>query len=60
MKVKKTKLALSCLFLKSGHYLLLDEPSNHLDQESRQWLIDHLKKHPAGSLIISHDRTFIK
>ncbi len=34
--------------------------SNHLDQESRQWLIDHLKKHPAGSLIISHDRTFIK
>ncbi len=44
---QKTKLALSCLFLKSGHYLLLDEPSNHLDQESRQWLIDHLKKTPS-------------
>jgi len=56
---QKTKLALSCLFLKSDHYLLLDEPSNHLDQESRKWLIDHLKKHQAGALIISHDRTLL-
>lgn len=56
---QKTKLALSCLFLKTEHYLLLDEPSNHLDQESRKWLIDHLKRHPAGALIISHDRTLL-
>ncbi|MGU3312525.1 ATP-binding cassette domain-containing protein [Acinetobacter sp. M5A5_2a] len=56
---QKTKLALSCLFLKSDHYLLLDEPSNHLDQESRKWLIDHLKRHPSGALIISHDRTLL-
>jgi ATPase subunit of ABC transporter with duplicated ATPase domains len=56
---QKTKLALSCLFLKSDHYLLLDEPSNHLDQDSRKWLIDHLRKHPAGALIISHDRTLL-
>ncbi|MGP4771942.1 ATP-binding cassette domain-containing protein [Acinetobacter sp. PFS20] len=56
---QKTKLALSCLFLKSDHYLLLDEPSNHLDQQSRKWLIDHLRKHPAGALIISHDRSLL-
>lgn len=56
---QKTKLALSCLFLKTEHYLLFDEPSNHLDQESRKWLIDHLKRHPAGALIISHDRTLL-
>lgn len=56
---QKTKLALSCLFLKSDHYLLLDEPSNHLDQDSRKWLIDHLRKHPTGALIISHDRTLL-
>ncbi|MNS17706.1 putative ABC transporter ATP-binding protein YheS [compost metagenome] len=56
---QKTKLALSCLFLKSDHYLLLDEPSNHLDQDSRKWLIDHLRTHPAGALIISHDRTLL-
>ncbi|MFX4978908.1 ATP-binding cassette domain-containing protein, partial [Acinetobacter baumannii] len=33
---QKTKLALAALFLKTDHYLLLDEPSNHLDQDARQ------------------------
>ncbi|MFX9397311.1 AAA family ATPase, partial [Acinetobacter baumannii] len=56
---QKTKLALAALFLKTDHYLLLDEPSNHLDQDARQWLIHHLKKHPAGALIISHDLTLL-
>ncbi|MFW1981639.1 ABC transporter ATP-binding protein, partial [Acinetobacter baumannii] len=56
---QKTKLALSALFLKTGHYLLLDEPSNHLDQEARPWLIAQLKKHPVGALIISHDLTLL-
>lgn len=57
---QKTKLALCALFLKPDHYLLLDEPSNHLDAESRIWLIDCLKAHPAGALIISHDRTLLQ
>ena len=56
---QKTKLALSALFLKTTHYLLLDEPSNHLDDTSRKWLITHLKAHPSGALIISHDRTLL-
>ncbi|WP_396233473.1 ATP-binding cassette domain-containing protein [Acinetobacter baumannii] len=56
---QKTKLALSALFLKTDHYLLLDEPSNHLDQDARQWLITQLKKHPVGALIISHDLTLL-
>lgn len=56
---QKTKLALCALFLKSDHYLLLDEPSNHLDAESRNWLIDCLKAHSAGALIISHDRALL-
>ncbi|MBO3660254.1 ATP-binding cassette domain-containing protein [Acinetobacter variabilis] len=56
---QKTKLALCSLFLKPEYYLLLDEPSNHLDREARTWLIEHLKLHPAGALIISHDRTFL-
>ena len=56
---QQTKLALCALFLHSDHYLLLDEPSNHLDVEARQWLIDCLKKHPAGALVISHDQTLL-
>lgn len=57
---QKTKLALCHLFLHRDHYLLLDEPSNHLDAESRQWLIRQINQHPAGVLLISHDRVLLQ
>ncbi|WP_038343972.1 ATP-binding cassette domain-containing protein [Acinetobacter sp. A47] len=56
---QKTKLALCRLFLLKDHYLLLDEPSNHLDAQGRQWLIEQMAQHPAGGLIISHDRQLL-
>lgn len=56
---QKTKLALCHLFLKQDHYLLLDEPSNHLDVQSRQWLIESISTHPAGVCLISHDRDLL-
>lgn len=56
---QKTKLALCRLFLLKDHYLLLDEPSNHLDTEGRQWLINQMAQHPTGGLIISHDRQLL-
>jgi ATP-binding cassette subfamily F protein 3 len=37
-------------------YLLLDEPSNHLDLEGIAWLEDWLKARKQTTLIISHDR----
>lgn len=56
---QKTKLALCRLFQLKDHYLLLDEPSNHLDQESRQWLITQIHQHPMGCLVVSHDRQLL-
>lgn len=56
---QKTKLALCRLFLKQDHYLLLDEPSNHLDTESRQWLIQSIYAHKAGVCVISHDQRLL-
>lgn len=56
---QKTKLALCRLFLKKDHYLLLDEPSNHLDSTSRQWLIESILAHPSGVCLISHDRQLL-
>lgn len=57
---QKTKLALCALFLKPDHYLLLDEPGNHLDAASRAWFIERLQAHPAGALVISHDRSLLE
>lgn len=56
---QKTRLALCRLFLLKQHYLLLDEPSNHLDHNSRQWLMDCIQAHPAGCLVVSHDRDLL-
>lgn len=56
---QKTKLALCRLFLLKDHYLLLDEPSNHLDAQGRKWLIQQIAQHPTGGLIISHDRELL-
>ncbi|MCH7340349.1 ATP-binding cassette domain-containing protein [Acinetobacter higginsii] len=56
---QKTKLALCRLFLLKDHYLLLDEPSNHLDTRGREWLIQQMSQHPTGGLIISHDRQLL-
>ena len=56
---QKTKLALCRLFLLKDHYLLLDEPSNHLDTRGREWLISQMTQHPIGGLIISHDRQLL-
>jgi len=39
--------------------LLLDEPSNALDTEARQRLIDTLNDLPQAMIIISHDADFL-
>ena len=56
---QKTQLALCRLFLRTDDYLLLDEPSNHLDSESREWLSHKILQHPSGCLVISHDRKLL-
>ena len=50
-----TKLKLIKLFANSSYdYLLLDEPSNHLDENSRAILIEELGKY-SSYIIVSHD-----
>ena len=51
---KTTKLKLIKLFSQKYDYLLLDEPSNHLDEYSRDTLIKELEKY-SSYIIVSHD-----
>lgn len=57
---QRTRLALTTAFMCRDHYLLLDEPSNHLDRQGRQWLRAQLQKHPGGALVASHDRELLE
>lgn len=56
---ERTRLALCRAFLCQNSFLLLDEPDNHLDAKSRQWLSQKLSEHSAGCLVISHNRTLL-
>lgn len=57
---QRTRLALCAAFRHRDSYLLLDEPSNHLDREGRDWLVQQLLQHPGGALVASHDRTLLR
>jgi ATP-binding cassette subfamily F protein 3 len=53
---EKNRLILASVFLSRANFLLLDEPSNHLDLESRQALVQALQKYSGSLLLVSHDR----
>lgn len=55
---EKIKVLLVALFLKENNFLLIDEPTNHLDIETRENLINYLKK-KKGFIVVSHDRNFL-
>lgn len=57
---EQTRLALCRAFLKKQHYLLLDEPSNHLDTTGQDWLISRLHNHAGGALVVTHDRILLE
>lgn len=43
----------------NDQFLVLDEPSNDLDREAKQILLDFLREYHHGVLLISHDREFL-
>jgi ATPase subunit of ABC transporter with duplicated ATPase domains len=53
------RVALIGAQLSGADILILDEPSNHLDQSSRLVLINWLHQWQGGLLVISHDRQLL-
>ncbi|WP_263139973.1 ABC-F family ATP-binding cassette domain-containing protein [Pseudomonas sp. RIT-PI-AD] len=54
------RVALIGATLSDADFLILDEPSNHLDRENRQALIAMLQRWPRGLLVVSHDRQLLE
>ena len=55
---ERTKLMLAALFLKKDYFLLIDEPTDHLDLAGRRQLAAYLQQ-KKGFIIVSHDRRFL-
>jgi ATPase subunit of ABC transporter with duplicated ATPase domains len=53
------RAALAGAWLAQADFLILDEPSNHLDRAGRQALSEQLQRWPKGLLVISHDRRLL-
>ena len=56
---EKVRLILLKLIQKDINFLILDEPTNHIDIETRKQLEEALKEYPGTVLFVSHDRFFI-
>lgn len=55
----RMRIELAKILLKKPDLILLDEPTNHMDIESIQWLEDFLINSAKAVIVISHDRTFV-
>ena len=57
---EKIRLAFARLFINPPNFLLLDEPTTHLDVDGREALETALKNYTGALCIVSHDVTFIR
>jgi len=55
----RMRIELAKILLKKPDLILLDEPTNHMDIESIEWLEDFLVNSAKAVIVISHDRAFV-
>lgn len=56
---QRTKVLLTKLLLENPTILILDEPTNYLDEEHINWLTRYLQEYENSFILVSHDIDFI-
>ncbi|HZB10850.1 MAG TPA: ABC-F family ATP-binding cassette domain-containing protein [Rubrobacter sp.] len=57
---ERAKVLLAELILGDNNLLVLDEPTNYLDIETQDVLLEALVDFPGGIMFVSHDRFFVE
>ena len=55
---QRKRVALAGVLVRPGDLLILDEPTNHMDNETVAWLEEVLQKRKGALLMVTHDRYF--
>lgn len=55
----RMRIELAKILLQKPDLILLDEPTNHMDIDSIEWLEDFLINQAKAVVLISHDRAFV-
>ncbi|MEB7838584.1 ABC-F type ribosomal protection protein Sal(A) [Mammaliicoccus sciuri] len=56
---EQTKVSFLKVKMSKASLLLIDEPTNHMDLEMKEWLTKAFKLEQSAILFVSHDRTFL-
>ena len=57
---QREKAYLAKMLLEEKDVLIMDEPTNFLDQTQVSWLAGYLNSYPKAFLVVSHDEAFLK
>ncbi len=56
---QKKRVAIVSALMNPSEILILDEPTNHIDNETAAWLEKQLKAYKGAVVMITHDRYFL-
>ncbi|HLO02556.1 MAG TPA: ABC-F family ATP-binding cassette domain-containing protein, partial [Symbiobacteriaceae bacterium] len=56
---QRKRVAMARALIQPADLLILDEPTNHIDNETVAWLEEYLASYKGALLLITHDRYFL-
>lgn len=57
---QRKKVAIAATFAKNTNLLILDEPTNHMDNDIIEWMEERLIEYKGAVFMITHDRYFLE
>ncbi|WP_312117081.1 ABC-F family ATP-binding cassette domain-containing protein [Brevibacillus reuszeri] len=56
---QRKRVAMARALIQPADLLILDEPTNHIDNETVEWLEEYLSRYKGALLLVTHDRYFL-